>query len=475
MTNKLNALFVGVVLACTSSIVAAEDLKEVYQLALANDPTVQKAKAQYQASEERITQARSVLLPQINGALGYTSSASTSPSLLATFAGEEELEVTTDRDVFDYGINLNMQLYHHNSWITLETTQKAAHQFDLNYQFAKQQLITRVTTAYFDVLAAQDGLEFAIAEKNAIERQLEQTKQRFSVGLTAITDVHEAQAQYDNSIAEEIRAQNAVYQAEEILREITGKYPRKLDTLNTERFSAVMPTPSSADNWQQLAEAKNLQLINQKVSVDIAKENIDLAFSGHLPTLSLTGSIGGSSTDQSNDPATFIGPDGLPLSTGQTLNGSKNDSNSIGVQLNVPIFSGLRTSSQVDEAKHLYVSANQDLQITYRAVVRESRSAYNTIVATISGVKAFEQSVVSAESALKATEAGFEVGTRTIVDVLDSTRNLYNAKRNLSTTRYQYIINMLLLKESAGTITEEDINTINAGLQEAKPMDPDNV
>ncbi|WP_394174989.1 outer membrane channel protein TolC [Thalassotalea litorea] len=471
MTNKLNALFVGVVMACTSSVVAAEDLKEVYQLALANDPTVQKAKAQYLASEERITQARSVLLPQINGSLGYSTSESESPAEIAGFLGPETVQATTSTDVFSYGLSLSMQLYHHNSWITLDTTQKAAHQFDLNYQFAKQQLITRVTTAYFDVLAAQDGLEFAIAEKNAIERQLEQTKQRFSVGLTAITDVHEAQAQYDNSIAEEIRAQNAVYQAEEILREITGKYPRKLDTLNTERFSAVMPKPGSADNWQQLAEAKNLQLINQKVAVDIAKENIDLAFSGHLPTLSLTGNIGGSSTDRSRDPDS-VNESGEITSN---LNGYRADNSSLGIQLDVPIFSGLRTSSQVDEAKHLYVSANQDLQITYRAIVRESRSAYNTIVATISGVKAFEQSVVSAESALKATEAGFEVGTRTIVDVLDSTRNLYNAKRNLSTTRYQYIINMLLLKEAAGTITEEDINTINAGLQKAKPMDPDNV
>ncbi|TKB47198.1 outer membrane channel protein TolC [Thalassotalea mangrovi] len=473
MTNKLNSLFVGIALACTSSIAAAEDLKEIYQLALANDPTVQKAKAQFLASEERITQARSVLLPQINGSVTYSTSETVTPVTYEDLAGDElEFDVTTERDSFEYGINLNMQLYHHNSWITLDTTKKAAHQFDLNYQFAKQQLITRVTAAYFDVLAAQDGLEFAIAEKNAIERQLEQTKQRFSVGLTAITDVHEAQAQYDTSVAEEIRAQNAVYQAEEILREITGKYPRQLDTLNTERFSAVTPQPGTADAWQDLAEAKNLQLINQKVAVDIAKESIDLAFSGHLPTLSLTGSYGIATTDQSNDPAFFPGTQS-PI--GQTLDGSKIDSQSIGVQLNVPIFSGLRTSAEVDEAKHLYVSANQDLQITYRAIVRESRSAYNTIVATISGVKAFEQSVVSAESALKATEAGFEVGTRTIVDVLDSTRNLYNAKRNLSTTRYQYIINMLRLKEAAGTITEEDINTINAGLEKAKPMDPDNV
>ncbi|WNC69325.1 outer membrane channel protein TolC [Thalassotalea nanhaiensis] len=439
MTNKFNSLFIGVVLASSSSIVAAQDLQEIYQLALQNDPTVLRAEAQFKSAQETIEQSRSVLMPQLNA--------------IASFGTQEvEIEGNTvqDSETTRIALNLNMQLYHHNSWLGLDTAKKRAHQSDINYQFVKQQMITRVTEAYFNVLAAYDGLDFAQAEKKAIERQLEQTKQRFSVGLTAITDVHEAQAQFDNSIAEEIRAQNAVYTSEEILREITGAYPRDLNVLNTERFSAVMPSPSSANDWQKMAEAKNLQLISQKISMDISKEAIDIESAGHLPTLSLTGSIGQSDVDDDYS----------------ALTSYEQDDQSIGIQLNVPIYSGGNTSSKVRAAQHNYVAASQDMQITYRGIVRESRNSYNTIVATISGVKAFEQSVISAESALKATEAGFEVGTRTIVDVLESTRNLYNAKRNLSTTRYQYITNMLRLKEAAGTISEQDIAAINQGLSE---------
>lgn len=428
MAKRLNSLFVGIVLAGSSQMATAQDLQQIYQLALQNDPTALKAEAQFRATQEKIEQARSVLLPQIAANASYTDQSS------------ETDDLTTDTTTTRVSLDLNMQLYHHNSWLALETSKKTAHQSDINYQFVKQQLVTRVTESYFNVLAAYDGLEFAQAEKKSIERQLEQTKQRFSVGLTAITDVHEAQAQYDNSVAEEIKAQNDVYQSEEALREITGAYPRDLSVLNTDRFTPVMPMPSGANEWQKLAEAKNLRLISQKISMDIAKENIDIASSGHLPTLSLTGSIGTSEQD---------------LET---------DNTSIGIQLSVPIYSGGNTSSQVRAAQQNYVAASQDMQLSYRGIIRESRNSYNNVVATISGVKAFEQSVISAESALKATEAGFEVGTRTIVDVLESTRNLFNAKRNLSSTRYQYVINMLRLKEASGTISEEDVASINKGL-----------
>ncbi|MDG1733251.1 MAG: outer membrane channel protein TolC [Thalassotalea sp.] len=441
MAKRLNSLFVGIVLASSSQMATAQDLQQIYQLALQNDPTALKAEAQFRATQEKIEQARSVLLPQIAANASYTDQSS------------ETDDLTTDTTTTRVSLDLNMQLYHHNSWLALETSKKTAHQSDINYQFVKQQLVTRVTESYFNVLAAYDGLEFAQAEKKSIERQLEQTKQRFSVGLTAITDVHEAQAQYDNSVAEEIKAQNDVYQSEEALREITGAYPRDLSVLNTDRFTPVMPMPSGANEWQKLAEAKNLRLISQKISMDIAKENIDIASSGHLPTLSLTGSIGTSEQDLERDPATALDYDGR-----------ETDNTSIGIQLSVPIYSGGNTSSQVRAAQQNYVAASQDMQLSYRGIIRESRNSYNNVVATISGVKAFEQSVISAESALKATEAGFEVGTRTIVDVLESTRNLFNAKRNLSSTRYQYVINMLRLKEASGTISEEDVASINKGL-----------
>jgi outer membrane protein len=312
-----------------------------------------------------------------------------------------------------------------------------------------------VTQAYFNVLSALDDLEFATAEKAAIARQLEQTKQRFEVGLTAITDVHEAQAQYDNAITEEIRAQNSVYNAEEALRTITNVYPSNLSVLNTERFGTTRPLPDSANEWQQMAETKNLDLIAQKIGMDIAKENINIARSGHYPTLDFSGRYTSSEDTFESD---FFGQIDHPSL----------DSHSLGITFNVPIYSGGATTSAVKKAQHNYVAASQDMELTHRDVVRNTRNAYNTVIAAISAIKALEQSVVSAESALKATEAGFEVGTRTIVDVLNSTRNLYNAKRNLSSTRYGYIQSVLNLKRAGGTITEQDITDINQGLSPAK-------
>jgi outer membrane protein len=345
-----------------------------------------------------------------------------------------------------------MQLYHHDSWLRLDNAEKSAHQSDLTYQVAKQDLITRVTKAYFDLLSTKDDLVFAKAEKDAIARQLEQTKQRFSVGLTAITDVHEAQAQYDSAVTEEIRAENGIYQAEEELRVITNAYPKNVSILNTERFSTSKPTPESADEWQLTAEAKNLDLIAAKVGIDIAKDSINIARAGHYPTLDLGASYGGNDThNKSTNP--------ILASNDPWLNDY-----SIGVTLNVPIYSGGAIESSVRQAQNRFVAASQDLSLTHRSVVRTTRNAYNTVIAGVSAIKALEQSVLSAQKALEATEAGFEVGTRTIVDVLDSTRNLYNAKRNLSSTRYGYIQNVLLLKRAAGTITDSDITAINSGL-----------
>jgi len=442
MKKTFTALIIGLVCAATSSLANAEDLLSVYNQAKASDPTVLKSRALFNASREGIEQARAVLMPSLSGSASYNRSKNYRESVLTSESG------TTS-----YGIDFGIQLYNHTSWLRLDNAKKSAHRSDIAYQAVKQDLIVRVTKSYFDVLSAKDDLDFAIAEKTAIERQLEQTKQRYSVGLTAVTDVHEAQAQYDNALTSEIRAENSVFTAEEALRVITNVYPRDLNTLNTERFSTSRPVPDSASEWQQTAEAKNLDIISQKISVDIAKENINIATAGHYPTLKLGGSIGGTTSDDLFE---------SPTTT------SKSDSKSIGITLNVPIYSGGATSSGVREAQSNYVAASQDLQQTHRDVVRKTRNAYNTVIAAVSAIKALGQSVVSAESALKATEAGFEVGTRTIVDVLDSTRNLYNAKRNLSSTRYNYIQNILTLRRAAGTITEQDLININKGLSAAK-------
>ena len=447
MKRTIASVFVGLACAASSTMANAEDLLQMYQQALTADPVVLKASAQYEASKEGIAQARSALLPQLSASASLTDSSS-------EFV-DSGVILERDNDSVSYGANLTMQLYHHDTWLRLDNAEKTAHQADIAYQLAKQQLIVRVTEAYFNLLSAKDDLEFANKQKEAIERQLEQTKQRFSVGLTAITDVHEAQAEYDDSVTQVILAENNIFNAEEALRVITNVYPNNVSVLNTERFSTSRPMPDSANEWQKMAEEKSLDLILNKVAVDIAKENINIAKSGHYPTLDFSGSYSKSETD-----TTVTG-----LSE---VNGPSLDSHSIGITLTVPIYSGGATTSAVKQAQHNYVAASQDLALSHRNVVRNTRNAYNTVIAGVSSIKALEQSVLSAEKALEATEAGFEVGTRTIVDVLNSTRNLYNAKRNLSSTRYNYINSVLALKNAAGTITEKDLMSINQGLVSAK-------
>lgn len=437
----MTSLIIGIACAASSAVTYAQDLLSTYELAKANDPVVLKAEAQFNASKEDIVQARSALLPSLDGSGSYTLH-----NVTKIRGGDK----TSDSDGFSLSLDFGMSLYKHDNWLRLDNAKKSAHQADLSYQAAKQDLITRVTEAYFNVLQAKDDLEFAEAEKAAIERQLEQTRQRHSVGLTAVTAVLEAQAEFDNALTQVIRSENAVFNAEEALRVITNVYPRDLKVLNTEKFSVSRPSPDSANEWQQTAEAKNLDLIIQKIGVDIAKENINIARSGHYPSLSLGGSI--SRSDNENNFTDIT---------------SKTQSESLGITLKVPLYSGGAITSSVRKAQSNFVSASQDLQRTHRDVVRNARNSYNTVIAAVSAIKALEQSVISAESALKATEAGFEVGTRTIVDVLNSTRNLYNAKRNLSSTRYNYIQAILNLKRAGGTISEADVQAINQGLKDA--------
>ena len=297
------------------------------------------------------------------------------------------------------------------------------------------------------MLAAKDNYEFKGAEKRAIERQLEQTKQRFAVGLTAITDVHEAQAQYDLATAAEILAENELINSYEALREITGIDHKSIDILDTDRFSAASPTPAMPNDWLKMAETNSVDLLTQRIGKDIAQETISLYKAGHMPSLSLNAGY----------------TKGLEQEIG-SQNQPDFDNGTVGVNLSVPIFEGFKVSSQVKQAQYAYVEASQRLEQTYRQVVKNVRNNFNNVGASISSIKAYEQSVLSSESALKATQAGFEVGTRTIVDVLNRTRDLYDSKRQLSNARYGYIKSILALKQATGTLNEDDVISINNGL-----------
>ena len=438
--------------------VLADSLLEVYQQALANDPVVNRAKAQRDAAYQGIPLSRAALLPQVSGSLGYSKSSRETTQTIQVdnddgSTGFNIVNVDIDSNSTSYGIDLNMSLYDHSNWLGLDRAELTAEQSDATYAAATQELIVRTVTAYLNVLRAQDNLNFVQAEKRAIERQLEQTKQRFEVGLTAITDVHEAQANYDSTVAQEIVAENQIEMAREALRVITGKYHDRLYVLNTERFTATAPTPEKVDGWLSIAENANLTLLAQRLALDVAKMDIDIATAGHYPTVGLSASYGASK-----------GTTESPFFRNST---PFFDSQSIGVSVNVPIYQGGSVSAQADRARDLYVSSSQDLELAYRQTVQSVRSSFNDVKASISTIRALEQAVVSAESALKATEAGFDVGTRTIVDVLNSTRNLFNARANLSGARYDFIQAMVTLKQAAGNLKAEDIELLEQGMKAA--------
>ena len=445
---KKNILAALVSLSCALGTTAAnaDDLLQVFEIATANDPTVLKAKAQADAQSYQADTAMAALLPQIGLTMGYTKSDSTS------FESVDE-KVESDSDQFTRGLSLSQTLFDLGAWNSLDIADKQALQANAQYDSAKQNLIVRVAEGYFNVLSAIDNLEFIKTEKRAIERQLEQTKQRYAVGLTAITDVHEAQAQFDNSVAQEIIANNSVETAREQLREITGKYHAKLDFLNTETFSTTKPARDSSD-FLNIAKDKNISLQVAKVTVDIAQDQIKLARAGHYPKLTLSASYGDSLTDADRN--------GTSLTRQPRAN-----STSVGLNFSLPLYSGGATVAATDQARAFYVAASQDYEANYRAITRTVITSYNQVVSDIATYKALEQAVVSAQSALKATEAGFEVGTRTIVDVLVSTQNLYNAKRNLADVRYRYVLSTLRLKQAAGTLTSKDLVAINQGLKAA--------
>ncbi|WP_318407976.1 outer membrane channel protein TolC [Photobacterium leiognathi] len=424
--KKLLPIVISLAFGSLSQSALAEDLAQIYQQAKQNDPQLLKAAADKDAAFEAINSSRSALLPQINLTAGYD-----------TF----HLDAKNKQDGFNAGIGLTQSLYNRASWVGLDIAEKKARQGDAVYAEQQQGLILRVSKAYFDVLKAKDDLKFVEAEKAAVGRQLEQVKQRFEVGLSAITDVHDAQAQYDSVLANVIINQNQVANSYEALREITGQDYTSIDTLNTKTFAASK-LPQSADSLVKTAQTENLTLLASRIGQDIARDKISEADSGHLPTLSFQT---GYKYDQ---------PNGMDNDGALTA----------GIEMTLPVYSGGNTTSLVKQAQYGYVAASEELESQYRTVVKNVRNYYNNINAQIGAIHAYQQSVISAKSALEATEAGFDVGTRTIVDVLDSTRRLYQANSQLANARYDYILAQLQLKQAVGTLSEQDIVDINKGL-----------
>jgi len=300
------------------------------------------------------------------------------------------------------------------------------------------------------VLGAEDRLLAIHADRLAIARQLEQAKQRFEVGLIAITDVKESQAAYDQSVANEIAAKRSMATARYLLAEITGSFVRELSA-PAENLPLRNPDPASEQAWLDLAMTQNLALVSSRLDERLARDEISFRRNGHYPTIDLVASTG--NTDTESDQDTFNGFGPLPAD-------SNFDRDSIGIQFNFPIFAGGGVSSRVKEAVYLHRASREQLQRVTRETDRQTRDSYLGVLAEIARVQALEKAVESAQTALDATQAGFDVGTRTIVDVLRSQGNLYRSITNYYQARYDYILNVMRLKEAAGTLQVQDLESL---------------
>jgi outer membrane protein len=466
----------GALLIASTFQTQADNLLDVYRLAQDSDPTFLASEAGTRATSERVNQSMAGLLPQISGSASYTSSSnesgSTSTSLFTPLnpaipaevisnSSSSESDTTTTR----FGINLSQEIYNHTTWLNLAQAEKRELQAKINHEGQKQSLIVRAAEAYFNVLAAQDSVDFSKAETEAVSKELAQTKQRFDVGLIAITDVHEAQSRYDLAIANQISAQNALDNMHELLQQITGQYHYDLLQLKPE-IQLKNPMPSDIKQWVKQAEGNNINIKASGIGLDIAKRSISLSQSGHLPTVSLRASYSDSDSDTDSPTSPIFDEAGVPVGVASDITrNSEQSGSSVSLNLEVPIFSGGRTNSQVKEAQHLYLQSAHNLEAERRRAVSLTRSSYLGVIAAVSSVNALKQAVISSEKSLEATQAGFEVGTRTIVDVLQQTQILFNSKRQYARARYDYVINTLKLKQATGMLTVEDLSKVNSLLR----------
>jgi outer membrane protein len=446
----------------------AADLLAVYQRALQNDPQLREAEANRLAALETKPQALAALLPQLTGNGAVTRehdrglstftqplSSPPGPVLLQTYPFDGRITTTSHR----YGIDLKQNLFRWENWVALQRADAQVAQAEADYQAAQQDLMARVAQRYFDVLAAQDDLEAQEVALTSIQRQLEQAESRFQIGLIAITDVEEARAAHDSGAAAVIAAKRALASTQELLREITGD---AFDGLARpiEPFELANPDPINEDRWVEMSLQQNLALVSSRLAADIARENVSAARGGHFPSLDLVGSRYKMTTNGVN---TFT--DGTPAG-GTTRDQTQR---SIGLQLTFPIYAGGMVSSQVRQAVYQHRAAKERVERVARQTEHDARDSYLGVLSEISRVKALRRAVESNATSLRATEAGYEAGTRTAVDVLQSRQLWVRAQTDYSRSRYDYMLNVLRLQQAAGTLSQQSLERINSLLKDAPP------
>jgi outer membrane protein len=434
-----NTLLAGIgLLAAVLQQAAADDLVSVYQLALDADPGYQGAIAAHAAALEILPQSRAALLPNL------ALRGDVSRDRFEDRSSDGDTSYATNQN---YSLGLRQPLYQRERFVQLEQADSRIAQADAELLAARQDLILRAATRYFLVLGAQDNLDFVQADKQAIERTLDQAQQRFEVGLAAITDTLEAQARYDIAVSDEINAEKLLADTREALRELTGELPVAPEILQPE-IPLLAPDPADQDQWVTAAIEQNPLVLAARAATKTARQEIEVQRSGHYPSLDMT-------ADYSYRDIRF----------GGEVDQERNDS-AIGLELNLPLYQGGLVSSRTRQYRELYNQAREEQLQQRRAAERQTRDNYRGVISGISKVRALQNAVRSNEKAVEAAEAGFEVGTRAIVDVLDAQRELLRARRDHARSRYDYLLDTLRLKQATGILEETDLAQINEWLIE---------
>jgi outer membrane protein len=432
-------IYLSAIINATPSF--ATDLMDIYREALANDPQFKIAYSTYMASSEAIPQSEAALLPQmlVNGQAGK--------SYDIVDAGV--FKINSNYLYRQWQLNASQAIFNYQAWKNVQQAKNNVKAAQAQFNAAAQDLMIRVSNAYMDALLAQDSLSFAEAKKQANQNSLQQARDRFDVGLVAITSVYEAQSAYDQSLADVIAAKNNLINRNEDLRKLTNHVYEKLAPLRDGSIPLVQPEPLNVDEWVDTGLKQNFALIAAKFTLSAARENIKSQSAANWPVFTVQGNT--TRTDNSGGQNTFLIPRNAQYS--QVL-----------VNMNFPIYQGGLVASKTRQAKFNYQISNEKLEQAYRNVVVDSRIAFNTIIDGISKVKADRQTVASRINQLDSTKAQFSAGTRTMVDVTNAQQRLFEAQEQLASDQYRLIKSQLQLKNLSGTLNANDLELINSWL-----------
>ncbi len=461
MKTLFHPLAIGLLAAISSLPVTADTLADIYELSLKNDAQLKSAEASYRANLETENEAFSQLLPQVTATASYSEFDHDSTREGISIPGvpiSPDQDFNQDGNTTEYGVNLQQKLFDLPVWFTFKQGKELSAQAEAQFAADQQALIIRVANVYFDVLRSLDNLQASKAEERATKRQLEQTQQRFDVGLIAITDVHEAKAVFDDTVVRRLTDEGNLGTAYEAITVLTGLPHSDLWLLHKD-FPIVDPDPISRGAWVEFALLNNYTLKAAIYGMEASRQAAASKKMEHLPKI--TGDINYVDQDNSGDQSGFpaFGLD------------SETDGTTWSVNLSVPLFAGGGISASRRKAYEQYNATLQTKINTQRVVVQSARSSHITTVTDVQRVNARAQAILSTSSALDATQAGYEVGTRNIVDVLQAQRSLYSSIRDYSNSRYDYVVNLLQLKQAAGILTPQDVYDINKWI--ISPDSPD--